>query len=97
MTNDQAMQAFKVFAIGSALGALFGGVPGFRIGAAVSGAVAVEMFDPGKGIDVFWKFLGVEPPVAQDETVIDGIPVFDDEPPLMRKMLLLGEGMKARV
>ncbi len=92
MTNEQAIQAFKVFAIGSALGALFGGVQGFRIGAAISGAVAVETFEPGKGIDVFWKFLGVEPPKMQDETIIDGIPVFDDEPPLVRQMLLLGEG-----
>jgi hypothetical protein len=94
MTNEQAIQAFKVFAIGSALGAFFGGVAGFRIGAAISGAVAVEMVDPGKGIEFFCKTLGIAPPVEQDETVYDAIPVFDDEPSPLRKMLLLGEGVR---
>ena len=94
MTDDQAIQALTLLGVGSALGALFGGAKGFQIGFAISGAVAVETFEPGRGINILCKALGIEPPVAQDEVVIDGIPVFDDEPPLVRKMLLLGEGVK---
>jgi hypothetical protein len=92
MTHDQAIQALKIFGLGSIVGALIGGRAGFVVGAAFSGAVAVEMIEPGQGAAALWKMLGVEPPAPEDQTVHYAIPVFDDEQSPVRKMLLLGDG-----
>jgi len=95
MTDEQAIQALTIFSVGSVLGAAFGGVKGFQIGAAISGALAVEMLEKGQGVALLCKALGIAPPVAQGEVVIDGIPVFDDEPHA-RPTLLLGDGTISR-
>jgi len=93
MTDDQAIQALTIFGVGSVLGAAFGGVKGFQIGAAISGALAVEMLEKGQGVALLCKALGIAPPAPEEQTVYDAIPVFDDAPPA-RPMLLLGEGVK---
>jgi len=93
MTDDQALQALAVFGFGSALGALLGGVKGFQVGVTISGAIVAERLEPGKGVELICKALGIAPPAPDDQTVHDAIPVFDDEPSLVRKMLLLGEGL----
>ena len=90
--NQQDERALKVLGVGAVVGALFGGGRGMVAGLVVGGAVAAEGFERGGGLKLLEICFGKPLPVAVDETVYDAIPVFNDEPPPVRKMLLLGDG-----
>ena len=90
--NQQDERALKVLGIGAIVGALFGGGRGMVAGLVVGGAVAAEGFEQGGGAAFLKCFVVTEKAIPEDETVYDAIPVFNDEPPPVRKMLLLGDG-----